>query len=312
MPNENVPRLNIACENAGQLLERLRPGDPIWRGGDYKRWLFRGQWDSTWDLVPSAFRAHTHFVHRGQEACIKETVKEQLDMEKSLISDFYELVNETGLKVPGDVRDIEDPKDPLLYSAIEDVRWPPEFFIELTAIAQHHGVPTRFLDFTYSALVAAFFSVFVFLQGRSDSIATTAEADGGNFAVWGIDGDFMDKAWPRYSKMSRLRQVVVSGFDNVFLQRQNGLFIYDTEASKNVNDRGYQTINEAIEQAALADISQRKNLELVPAIIKLEAPQKEAKELLRQLEKQRVNRAYLMPTYDNVRKTISDRHFILA
>jgi hypothetical protein len=260
--------------------------------------------------MPAVFREHTNFMHRGKEIGVKKTIREQLEMEDDLLLDFYELVNEIGLKVPGDFRSIESPKEREFVVTLDDYSWPPEHLIELTAIAQHHRVPTRFLDFTYNALVAAFFAVYEFLEEGSDGKGESVEADDGRFAIWAIDGDFMDSTWPRQYITSRLQRVSVSGFDNVFLQRQNGLFIYDTQASSNVSGKGYQPINEIIELEARWHIDQKKNKELVPAIVKLDVPRKEAKELLRQLEKQRVNRAYLMPTYDNVRQTIKDRHFV--
>ena len=53
---------------------------------------------------------------------------------------------------------------------------------ELLIAAQHHGVPTRLLDWTYSPLVAAFF-------------ATRPEDDGDDRAVWRLDWQALHKRY---------------------------------------------------------------------------------------------------------------------
>ena len=40
----------------------------------------------------------------------------------------------------------------------EDFLWPEKNYYEIIAIAQHFGLPTRFLDFTYDPLIAIYFA----------------------------------------------------------------------------------------------------------------------------------------------------------
>jgi hypothetical protein len=52
--------------------------------------------------------------------------------------------------------------------------------LETLAIAQHHGVPTRLLDITHDAFVAAFFAA-------DDARDETKLRDVPRFGVWAVD-----------------------------------------------------------------------------------------------------------------------------
>ena len=100
-------------------------------------WLFRGQRDAAWGLRCSLDR--------------KRGTTDPVHAELSLKDAFSQRAH---LYLP---------------SARE-----PESMLEWCALIQHHGGPTRLIDFTRSAQVAAFFSL------EEDSPADTC-------AVWGID-----------------------------------------------------------------------------------------------------------------------------
>lgn len=92
-------------------------------------WIFRGQADATWSLSPAMLRPQ--YVHATAN-------------EKSILAEFKRSARPYLSLVPKD-----------------DWEW--------IALAQHHGLPTRLLDWTRSSLAALFFAVEL-PNGGADSV----------------------------------------------------------------------------------------------------------------------------------------------
>jgi FRG domain len=90
---------------------------------------FRGQSCASWDLVPSAYRPLIPFLHNPDF---------DLSWPDKLERDTY--------------RDFEIEARKILGKSFEP--------LERLSVAQHHGVPTRLLDWTSDLAIAAYFSVF--------------------------------------------------------------------------------------------------------------------------------------------------------
>jgi hypothetical protein len=124
-------------------VKRFRRWDKLreyfgWLGSD---WIFRGQRNAKWRLQSSLERAAAHY----QPA-------DKADVEKFFIFQFKRRAHNylSPSLLPKDERDT------------------PEWL----ALMQHHGAPTRLLDFTKSPYIATFFAI-----EESDS----------DCAVWAID-----------------------------------------------------------------------------------------------------------------------------
>ncbi|MHC4878321.1 MAG: FRG domain-containing protein [Planctomycetota bacterium] len=135
----------------------------------------------------------------------------------------------------------------------------------------HHGCPTRLLDWTESPETAAFFA------------AEHAEEGSRELAVWALN--------LRYLALNNIpiRPFAVPRSTIGYLHAQEGLFTYAENADLHFSTSGEWPSVEKLCSSAL---------------IKLTLPWSEANELRRLLYAEGVNRAALMPTYDNVVKML--------
>lgn len=112
-----------------------------------KRWLFRGQKDDS-HLAPTLERALQRF---------KLPISDVGTWENRLLREFKRHFHRYALYRP-------DENDT----------------VEWLTIMQHHGAPTRLLDWTYSPQVALFFAV-------------EAVSPGATCVVWAVENEFLDK-----------------------------------------------------------------------------------------------------------------------
>lgn len=190
------------------------------------RYVFRGHSSEKWNLIPTALRenAFDRVYYDGEHRITRKTSLDapdweclQIDREIGILRNFYEKCDKYGLAIPEIPRLRKDIFNALalkLTNQYED--WVSEDFYELAALAQHYGLPTRLLDWSYSVLVALYFAVSG-IRTIQDSELTSG------IVIWALDTRLTD---PVYHKGSPLKIIRPKYDGNPNLCAQKGLFTF--------------------------------------------------------------------------------------
>jgi len=293
-----MPIKTISLTSIEDFISVLRPSSSHWNG-NIRDWIFRGQRDANWHLVPTAFRPDTAMsfkYHNIRGIAIHK--REQFENELNLLLDFVEMADSLALNIPGDSYLIRTSRgmDDIQISFRND-SWPSWELHEIIAIAQHHGVPTRFLDFSRNGFKAAFFAA---AEGYKHFNNNPTSAD--NICVWAINRKMLLLGIP--TALQRIGVVTVPRVDNEYLHAQEGLFLYDCWANREFGTTAFSVNLEDIVLKLQEFRKRQLNPYTQDIIYKITLPIESSKLLLRELDSENINEAFLMPTFDKVVSTL--------
>ena len=120
--------------------------------------IYRGQENAKWQLIPSILRDETR--NKFGKYWSKKLFEDQIHLELFLLRRYVEYCDDIGIRIPNDSlkfrsKNLEISKQDRYYLNLK--KWPNPKLLELMAFAQHHGIPTRLLDWTKNPYAAVYF-----------------------------------------------------------------------------------------------------------------------------------------------------------
>lgn len=320
-----------AVSSVREFIECIGPMSPQLSRGARFNYIYRGQGDSRWPLLPSVFRSDNKLPCEGYlRDSLQSSYREQRALEWHALREFALEINRHGFQNFNEdlfYKLVEKDKRLKEYNEVTRMEkvWPTKDYYSLLALAQHSGMPTRLMNWTYDPFVAAYFSAKSCLNRLKSGVNVES------LSLYAINANASYFSLAP-SEIAEFRQIGLGGEDpntvyhtievpyyfNNNIKAQKGLFICCTEFGS-VKDEDFipMTLNAYVEaELAVKEGESMDDLDVLVNLIKssekdsliefrLEAER--AFELLSVLDKMHINESTLFPGTSSCVQALYDR-----
>lgn len=238
--------------------------------------IFRGVSNESYNLIPNALRKENNkyvickYIHKNaskdnHSAIVEDiecdgkelTLELQYKREFFILFRFLDWADMSGLKVPED-RQIRK----LLHSYINhpfEGYWPQSRFYEVIALAQHYGLPTCALDWSYNYKVALYFAVKNILKKDKSKCVLWAF----NYKYFEKESKFVIKKGIEDEDKPQLRFYRPQYYYNDNLKAQKGLFTFLINDENTFNPDEIKPLDEFVCDMVKESADKNVNSEIV-------------------------------------------------
>ena len=264
--------------------------------------VFRGHSSNKYKLLPSALRTESKELFDRMALCSIDESEYNLEFhqivkELYLLRNFYKRCDNNGLFVDNVDFFRKRYFDNLLLGEMKRLdRWIPEEMWTVASQAQHYGLFTRLLDWTYDIHTALYFCVEDYLEGRKLPEGTT------NIDLWALNTKMVAELDINKVPLKMVRPIY-NGNENLYAQ--HGLFTL-----WQVGKIDYQS---PINRTPLDELIIQKinnNSDPLPLLLRIMLPANSAKQIYNHIVNLGYDASRLYPGYNGVARSLKHDFYL--